>query len=323
VAALCLAAVALAGCSGGGGSAQKAATAPADRNGDGKVVIGYSSIAYSIAVLPQYIFAGLEADCKTRGWELQHLSAEGDAMLQGEQISQLIQQDLDYLVVFPADPMLAVDWMKEVSEAGIPAVMIHTDVAEVGREYAKAYCGPDNYAMAESLAKAVVEKYGADAGIGIVEIGGVPVQSDYIERVAGFDDYIKANSNFKVLGLEWAYSNRADAQSYMENFISTYGNQINVLMGFDDDLTLGGVNALQAAGMTDVGVYSITGQKEAIQAIKDGKMTMTAYYSTAATAQNALKCIDDLAAGKTIEYFHYTDVPLITKENADKYEGEF
>jgi len=33
------------------------------------------------------------------------------------------------------------------------------------------------------------------------------------------------------------------------NFISTYGKQINVLMGFDDDLTLGGVNALQAAGI--------------------------------------------------------------------------
>jgi len=75
--------------------------------------------------------------------------------------------------------------------------------------------------------------------------------------------------------------------------------------------------------MTDVQVYSITGQKEAIQAIKDGTMILTARYSTAETCAEVFNVIDKLAAGEEIEYFHYTVTPHITAENADQFEGEF
>ena len=307
----------LVACGNSGGSGES--SEPADRNGDGKVTIAYSAIGYSIAVLPQYLHDNLKAECEERGWEFIFLAAEGDAMLQGEQVSQLVQQDPDYFLMMPADPALAVDWVNEVNEAGIPCITVHTDVAD---ELAAAHCGPDNYARAAALAKELIDKHGADAGLKIVEIGGVPVQSDYILRVAGFDEYIKANSNYEILGIEWAYSNRADAQGYMENFISTYGDEIDVLMGFDDDLTLGGVNALQAAGMTDVEVYSITGQIEAMAALKAGTMTMTAFYRTALTASNAFDCIEKLAAGEEIEYFHYTEVPNLTIDNVADYEAE-
>ena len=304
----------------GGNDSGNEGGAAADRNGDGKVTIAYSAIAYSIAVLPQYLYSNLEATCTERGWEFMPLAAEGDAMLQGEQVNQLVQQDPDYFVLFPADPALAVDWTKVIADAGIPCITLHTDVAADGQENVKAYCGPNNYTMAEDIAKALIEKHGADAGLKIVEIGGVPVQSDYIDRVAGFDTYIKANSNYEILGLEWAYSNRADAQTIMEKYISTYGAEIDVLMGFDDDLTLGGVNALQAEGMTDVEVYSITGQIEAMEAVEKGTMTLTAFYSTTDTVAEVFECIDALAAGETIEYFHYTNVPHVTSDNVGEYK---
>ena len=289
-----------------------------------QITIGYSAIAYSIAVLPQYMYSNLQKGCEDRGWNFLPLVAEGDPQLQGEQITQLIQQDPDYIVMFPADPDMAIDWVKEISDAGIPCIALHVDVAESARPNVTAYVGPDNYKVASDIAMAIINQYGADAGINIVEIGGVPVQTDYIQRVAGFDDTIKANSNFNILGLDWAWSSRADAQGIMENFISTYGNQINVLMGFDDDLTLGGVNALQAAGMTDVGVYSITGQNEAITAIKDGTMTLSAYFSCATAIDEVLKCLDTLVAGNTVsEYFHYIDMPFITAANADQFHNEF
>lgn len=311
------------------GSVAEAVSGNPDRNGDGTVTIAYSAIAYSIAVLPQYLYQNLENTCKERGWDFIALAAEGDATLQGEQVNQLIQQDPDYFVLFPADPTLAVDWCQAIGDAGIPCITLHTDCAanEDGTPNAnvKAYCGPNNYNMAADIAKALIEKHGADAGLKIVEIGGVPVQSDYIDRVAGFDDYIKENSNYEILGLEWAYSNRADAQGYMENFIGTYGDDIDVLMGFDDDLTLGGVNALQEAGKTDIEVYSITGQKEAMDAVKAGTMTLTAFYSTATVVGDVFEVIDALAAGENVEYYQYTETPHVTADNVDQYIplGEF
>lgn len=297
-----------------------------DRNGDGTVTIAYSAIAYSIAVLPQYLYANLESTCKERGWDFVSLAAEGDAVLQGEQVTQLVQQDPDYFVLFPADPVLAVDWVQAIGDAGIPCITLHTDVSpnEDGTPNANvaAYCGPDNAAMAADIAKALIEKHGADAGLKIVEIGGVPVQSDFIQRVSGFDEYIKANSNYEILGIEWAFASRADAQSYMESFIGTYGDEIDVLMGFDDDLTLGGVNALQEAGMTDVEVYSITGQKEAMTAVQDGKMTLTSFYSTKVTVDNVFAVIDQLAAGETPEYYQNTVTPHVTADNVAEYASQ-
>lgn len=304
-----------------------APAADADRNGDGVVTIAYSAIAYDIAVLPRFLQDFLQAECDERDWDLVALSAEGDPMKQGEQINQLLQQDPDYFVLFPADPTLALDWADAIGEAGVPCVCVHTDVAAgsdgTPNANISAYAGPNNYTMAYDVAKAMIEKNGADAGLKIVQIGGVPVQSDYIERVAGFNAAVEELSNYEVLGIEWAYSSRSDAMGFMENFISTYGDDIDVLMGFDDDLTLGGVNALQEAGKTDVQVYSITGQKEAIQAIKDGKMTLTAYYSTEDTIAKIVECLEKIMAGETLDYYQYTVTPHITVENADDFPGEF
>lgn len=298
-----------------------------DRNGDGEVVVAYSCIAYSIAILPQYLYSNLKDTCDARGWTFISLAAEGDAMLQGEQVSQLVQQDPDYFVLFPADPALAEDWVQEIGDAGIPCVTVHTDAADNtdgnGNSNVLGYCGPNNYQMAYDLGMALIEANGADAGLKIVEIGGLAVQSDYIERVQGFADAIAEHSNYEILGIEWAGSSRADAQTYMENFIGTYGDEIDVLMGFDDDLTLGGVNALQEANMTDVQVYSITGQIEAMEAIQNGTMTCTAFYTTANEIADVFAIIDAYAAGEDIgAYAHDTLVINVTSENVADYADQ-
>ncbi len=304
-------------CACGGGSTAK----------DDDITIAVSTIAYSIAVLPQVLIDNLQAKCEANGWGFELLAAEGDAMLQGEQISTLVSKAPDYLVIFPADPTLAIDWCAEAQEAGVPTICMHVDVAEECKTSGScvAYCGIDNQAVATSIYNYMVEKNGADAAMNLVEIGGVPVQADYIVRTETFNNSI-AGSGYTQLGdIAWAYSSRADAQTAMENFIGSYGDQIDILVGFDDDLTMGGVNALQEAGMTDVQVYSITGQKEAMQAIQDGKMTMTVFTSTAAIAEKVVEVINALEAGETVEYYQYIDAPIVDASNVAEYapQAEF
>ncbi len=261
---------------------------------------------------------------EAEGWEFSALAAEGDAVLQGQQIETLIDQDPDYLVIFPADAELAIDWVEAAYDEDIPVFLVGTDVAEEAHDAAVAFCGPDNYAMGVELAEALIAANGADAGLGIVEIGGNAGQADYIDRKAGFEATIAEESNYTILGdTAWCHSDRTAAQDSMADFISTYGDQINVLYGMDDDLTLGGVNAIAEAGRDDIQVYSITGQVEAIQAIKDGKMVTTTYTPTALTAQLVVDAINEYAANGSIEYQQSYVPDLITIDNADNYEGEF
>ena len=300
-------------------NAEAEAAAPAE-----DITIAYSAIAYSIAVLPQSLHDNIKAECDERGWEFISLAAEGDAEKQSEQIDQLIDQEPDVLVLFPADPVLADDWVKRVEEAGIPCVCVWTDVS-TAQSSVECYVGPDNYQLGYNLAQSFIDANGKDAGLKLVRIGGVPVQSDYIARNQGVEDCIAANSNYEILGdVAWAFSSRADAQAMMEDFIATYGDDIDALLGYDDDLTLGGVNALQEAGMTDVQVYSITGQKEALTAIKEGKMTLTAHYTTLETADIVASALDSIVAGEEVgDYYKYITVTNITSENVEGVEGEF
>ena len=305
--------------------AAPAADVNLDRNGDGKVTIRYSTIAYAIAPLTQYLCDNLRDLCAAEGWDFDYAAAEGDATLQGQQIETLIEQDPDFIIMFPADAELAVDWVESAADADIPAFIVGTDVAADGQEYAIAFCGPNNYEMGRELAEALIAANGADAGLSIVEIGGNAGQADYIDRKAGFESYIAENSNYEILGdTKWCHSSRADAQTAMEEFLSTYGDQIDVLYGMDDDLTLGGVNAIEAEGKTgQIQVYSITGQVEAIQAIKDGKMVTTTYTPTKLTASLVIDAIKEYVANGTIEYQQSYIPELITADNAANYEGEF
>ena len=294
---------------------------------DDDITVAVSTIAYSIAVLPQALIDNLEGMCKDNGWNFELLAAEGDAMLQGEQISTLISKDPDYLVIFPADPTLAIDWCAEAQDAGVPVICMHVDVDESCKDNGScvAYCGINNEAVATSIYDYMVEKNGADATMGIVEIGGVPVQADYIVRTGTFNDAIAGTGYTQLGDIAWAYSSRADAQTSMETFIGSYGDQIDILVGFDDDLTLGGVNALQDAGMTDVQVYSITGQKEAMAAIQNGTMTMTVFTPTAAMAEKVVDVITALEAGETVDYYQYIDAPIVDASNVAEYvdQAEF
>ena len=294
---------------------------------DDTITIAVSTIADNIAVLPQVLFDNLEKLCKDKGWEFVLLSAEGDAPLQGEQISTLISQDPDYLVIFPADPTMAIDWCQEAADNDVPAVCVHVDVDPSCMENGTclAYCGINNEEVATSIYDYIAAKNGADAEMGIVEIGGVPVQADYIVRTGTFNSAIAGTGYTQLGDIAWAYSSRADAQTAMENFIGTWGEQIDILVGFDDDLTMGGVNALQAAGMTDVQVYSITGQKEAMTAIQEGKMTMTVFTPTLKMAEKVVSVIEALEAGETVEYYQYIEPVIIDSTNVADYidQAEF
>lgn len=299
------------------------ASGDSKKSDDEPITIAVSTIAYSIAILPTYLMDSLQELCEAEGWNFEMLAAEGDAELQGEQVSTLISKKPDYLVILPADPTLAIDWCQEAADADIPAIAIHVDVDESCHgETCVAYCGNNNEAIAQQMFDYIAEKNGADANMNIVEIGGVPVQADYITRTETFNSNL-GNGYTQLGDIAWAYSSRADATTYMENFISSYGDQIDILVGFDDDLTLGGVNALQEKGMTDVQVYSITGQIEALQAIKDGKMTATVFTPTAAMAEKAVAVIKALEAGETVDYYQYIETPMVDASNVDQFEGEF
>lgn len=290
------------------------------------VTIAYSSIASgALAIWAGYLETNLRAECDSRGWELKVLSAEGDAELQGEQITQLVNMDPDAFVLFPADPRLAADWVTGIAEAGIPCFMIVQDVPEAAQQYVTAYTGFDQYAMCYDIGKAMIDEYGADAGLKVVCISGVPVQQDYIDREAGFNAAITELSNYEVLATEYAFSSRNDAKTLMENFLSAYGaDGIDAVIVYEDDLMMGAVQTLDEAGLTgQIPIYGVApAMTEAMDAIVAGKVKTDTLMRTADIMSTTTGLIADVLAGKTVTYENTCPLIPVTADNVEQYKDQ-
>lgn len=290
------------------------------------LTIGYVTISGSAPWGGTALGNALQAECDSRGWKLNVLDAETDADKINEHVQTMIDHNVDVIMIFGGDPTANADNAKKASEAGIPVFLAALDVVEEGREYAVACVGPDQEQMCYDIGQYMIENDGgADADNLVVQISGVPFLQDYIDREAGFARAMKETS-WDVKEAQYAYSDRAAGKSYMEQFIQAYGDDIDILMGYDDDFTMGAVAAIEEAGMTgQISVYSITGQNDAIQAVKDGQMTLCVMNrADGIMAEMAVAIEEYFIDGKT-EYFHYTDLTYITAENVDDYigKGEF
>ena len=253
------------------------------------------------------------------------LDAQTDTAKVAEYCQQMIDAAVDALVIFGGDPAANADIAKTADEAGIPVFLAALDVVEAGRQYVKACVGPDQEQMCYDIGKFVLEQNGADAGLKVVQISGVPFLDDYIQREAGFKRAM-AEGNYELMEPDYAYSSRTDAKAFMENHIQADGDSINMVMGYDDDLTMGAVAAIEEAGLSDkIKVYSLTGQNDAIQAVADGKLELTVMNRADNIAKELTVAMAEWFTNGQTEYYHYTELTYITAENAAEWigKGEF
>ena len=259
------------------------------------------------------------------GATYRNLDAQTDTAKVAEYCQQMIDANVDALIIFGGDPSANSDIAKTADEAGIPVFMAALDVSENGRQYVKACVGPDQEQMCYEIGQYIIEQNGANAGCKVVQISGVPFLDDYIQREAGFARAMK-DTNYELMEPDYAYSSRSDAKTFMENHIQAEGDSIDIVMGYDDDLTMGAVAAIEEAGLTDkIKVYSLTGQNDAIQAVADGKLELTVMNRADAIAKELTVAMAEVFTNGTTEYYHYTDLTYITKDNVNDYigKGEF
>ena len=284
--------------------------------------IGYVTIN-SAAPWAGCIDTALNNLVTSAGGTYKALDAQTDTAKIAEYCQQMIDAAVDALVIFGGDPAANADICKTADEAGIPVFLAALDVTENGRQYVKACVGPDQEAMCYEIGKYVLEQNGADAGLTVAQISGVPFLDDYIQREAGFKRAME-EGNYTLLEAQYAYSSRSDAKTLTENVLAA--NDVDILMGFDDDLTMGAVAAIEEAGLADkIKVYSLTGQNDAIQAVADGKLELTVMNRADNIAKELTVAMAEFFTNGSTEYYHYTDLTFITKDNVNDYigKGEF
>ncbi len=255
-----------------------------------------------------------------------------DASVQQSQFETMAAQGYDAAIFVPIDIEAGAAAVAAAAAADVIVVGSNT---RVNSDQLAAYIGSNDVISGYMEAKAVIEKLGGKGNVVIIE--GPIGQSAQIERREGNLKAIAEYPDVKVLEMKTANWSRAEALALMENWLTAHPGQIDGVIGQNDEMALGAVQAIKAAGLDvkDFAIAGIDGVSDAILAVKNGEMDLSILQDAVSQAQGAL----DIALGQLIEGYQpmsdcwkdypemkwnggkdkVYDVPWtpITKDNAD------
>jgi ribose transport system substrate-binding protein len=191
-------------------------------------------------------------------------------------VEQMVAQQVNVIVIAPADSKALVPVLKRAQAAGVRVVNIDNKLDAGALKEAGLivpFVGPDNRAGARRVAEAVAKKLPAGAKVAIIE--GLTTAFNGQQRRAGFEDAIKAAglNLVSVQSGQWEIDKANNVAAAMLN----EHPDLQALLCGNDSMALGAVAAVQAAGRT--GKVLVAGY-DGIPAIRpmvaDGRITASA-----------------------------------------------
>jgi len=290
-----------------------------------KIVLGFSQIgaesAWRVANTKSVKEAAAEA-----GITLVFSDAQQNQANQIKAIKTFIMQKVD---VIAFSPIVTTGWhdvLMKAKEAKIPVIVLDRQIAEKDRELYTAAIGPDfkleGKRAAQCLMDVVTQKK-LKAPIHVVEIRGTEGSAPATERKAGFSEVLQAHPGYKIIRSENGDFKENLGREVMEGILkdlTTKGAQIQAVFAHNDNMALGAISAIEAAGMKpgkDILIVSVDAIKDAFLAMKLGKLNCTVECSPL-TGPQLMKAVQDLVAGKKIPHSIVVEEGVFPQSTADQ-----
>jgi ribose transport system substrate-binding protein len=191
---------------------------------------------------------------------------------QMSQIEDVVVKKPDAIVFTPVDYKALVPGVEKINAANIPVVNI-TDRSASGKFIA--FVGADDYSTGLETARYLLKTLNGKGNFIILE--GVKGALTSTDRVRGFNDAMKENPGAKLLASQPGNYQRLQALQVMENLLQSHP-QIDGVLAANDAMAMGAIEALEGANRS-AKVIGINGTKEAVDAIKAGKLLASGDYN--------------------------------------------
>jgi len=262
--------------------------------------------------------ASMKAEAERLGYQLVYTDAASSAAKQASDVNSMIAQAVDVIFLPPREDKPLVPAILAAKKAGIPVILIDRDVdhkmAKPGEDYLT-FIGSDFVKEGQRVAEWLIKKTGGKATI--IELEGTTGSSPANDRKKGFDEAIKKEAGMKIVASQDGDFNRDKGRQVAETLIQAHP-EVNVIYAHNDEMAIGAIAALEAAGKTpgkDVIIVSIDGEKDGVQAIVDGKIGAICQCSPL-FGPIAFKTMQDYAAGKKIPAFIKNEDKFYDGDNA-------
>ncbi|WP_342549228.1 ABC transporter substrate-binding protein [Paenibacillus sp. FSL P2-0089] len=260
----------------------------------------------------------IQDSAKEAGYTLKFSDAQQKQENQIKALRSFIQQKVD---VISFSPVVESGWdtvLKEAKAAGIPVVLTDRAVDSKDTSLYVTFLGSDFVEEGRKAGKWLTEQYkDASEDVNIVELQGTTGSAPANDRMAGFAETIKDNPHLKVIASQTGDFTRAKGKEVMQAFLKA-NKDIDVLYAHNDDMALGAIQAIEAAGLKpgqDIKIISVDAVKDGMQAASEGKINFIVECNPLLGPQ-LMQVVKDVVDGKPVEARIVTEETTFTSEQA-------
>ena len=258
----------------------------------------------------------IQAEAKKRGIELKLADAQGRQELQVAALKRFVAQGVDAIVLAPKTETGWDGVLAEVKAAGIPVVLVDRGVEVADPTSYATLIASDFVAEGRMAAEWLVQATGGKARV--VELQGSVGSAPALDRQRGFAEGIAQHPGIQILLSHSGEFSRAKGKEVMEAFLQARGAEIDAVYAHNDDMALGAIQALEAAGRRpgqEVKVVSIDAVRAAFEAMAAGKLNATVECNPL-LGPLAFDAVERLARGETVEKRVVVQDKLFTADQA-------
>ncbi|UBH09043.1 D-ribose ABC transporter substrate-binding protein [Macrococcus armenti] len=252
------------------------------------------TIGVSLSTLNNPFFVkmkeGIEKQAKSHGFKVKVVDAQDDSAKQSNDIDDLIQQQVDFLIINPTDSAAISASVQNANNQDIPVITLDRSV-DKGK--VTQFITSNNIEGGEMAGKLIVDKLGEGTKVG--ELEGVPGASATRERGQGFHNV--ADKKLDVVAKQTAKFNRAEGLNVTQNMIQS-NPDIKAIFAHNDEMALG---AIEATAGKDILVIGFDGNDDAMKSIKNKQLDATIAQQPSLMGESAVKTIAQIKTGKKVD----------------------
>jgi len=218
----------------------------------------------------------IKDEAAKRNVDLKFSDAQGKQENQFKAIRAFIAQGVDGIILAPK---VETGWdqvLKEARQAKIPVVLVDRGVNVSDESLYTTLIASDFVAEGKLAAEWLAKKMQGKANI--IELEGTPGSAPANDRKKGFAEGIKGHPDMKVIAAQSGDFQTGKGKEVMETLLQQHGAAVNAVYAHNDDMALGAIDAIKAAGKkpgTDIVIISIDGVKAAFKSMVAGELNCT------------------------------------------------
>jgi inositol transport system substrate-binding protein len=217
--------------------------------------------------------------------DLTIVDAKNDTARQVGQVENFLAQKMDAIVILPVDTAATGPMTKAVTAAKIPLVYVNRLPENLPKGVL--YCGSNSIDaglfVGEEIGKALNGK-----GNVVILMGELSNEAA-IKRTEGDKQAFKKFPGIKIIREQTGNWKREEGKTIMENWLAS-GDQIDAVASNNDEMALGAIQAIKAAGkLGKIFVGGTDGSPDALDSMDKGELNMTVYQDPVGQGEGAVE----------------------------------